>query len=227
MCKNKCAHFLFWPKLKFCLLTGFGQFAEQDLDGSNPHSVTLTEVDGLFLLVFFIKKAESLDWRGGGRVGQTNLVGRGCKKSGVSGTAVWAWQISSPNTLSNNFPLAPALQGFIVHSAIILLSGGKFLTLLHLRQTVIFFRHFVIFIQYLFFLCFFPAIKNNRDFQIRASWGGFYGLSVNMVIVQPQVLWPEPELGSVGDSDILVWIRIPGSVPLTNGSGSYFFFHWF
>ncbi len=61
-----------------------------------------------FILVGFFKKAESLDWRGGGR---TNQFGwSGCKKSGVSGTAVWAWQISSPTHYPTTFPSHPLFK---------------------------------------------------------------------------------------------------------------------
>jgi hypothetical protein len=114
-----------------------------------------------------------------------------------------------------------------LHSAIMLYSClvANFLTLLRWGKP--FSVSGISSFLYLFFLWFIPVLKKTQDFRIRDSWGGFYGLSVYTVysLFNLRSFDLSPDLGSVGDRDILVRIRIPGSVPLTNGSGSDIFLH--
>jgi hypothetical protein len=61
------------------------------------------------------------------------------------------------------------------------------------------------------------AAKPATKCRLRTGWGGGDSLSV-----------PPPFKPVLRIHDILVWIRIRGSMPLTNGSrsGSCYFHHW-
>jgi hypothetical protein len=65
-----------------------------------------------------------------------------------------------------------------------------------------------------------PAIFR---FQCRPEENRFMALKVQLLITEKFQLQPYRAVLRI--HDILVWIRIRGSMPLTNGSGSFYFRH--
>jgi len=60
-------------------------------------------------------------------------------------------------------------------------------------------------------------------FQCRPNEAGFMVVKVQLLLTEKFQL--QPYRAVLWIHDILVWVRIRGSMPLTNGSGSFYFHH--
>ncbi len=87
--------------------------------------------------------------------------------------------------------------------------------------------------NFLYFGQYFETFRKKVKTSFTFGWNG-YG-SVKMVSIRPRIhnsarnFWKSAHLATVFRiHDILVWIRIRGSMPLNNGSGcgSFYFHHW-